>query len=98
MKKRIVVGFLFVILCSSVAFAGGKVKGKVKYSSGTTCSGCKVEINSEGGWQTTKTDGNGRYSISVKGCYVNDVYVNGKKVWSGAKDSCGGLTLDLKAK
>lgn len=94
MKKIIMILFL-ILFWSSIVVAAGTVSGKVKYANDSPCENCKVEINSEGGWQTTYTDGNGRFSINVKGCYVNDVYVNGKKIWSGSKDSCGGLTLSL---
>jgi len=97
MKKSIMICLLilFVSCLTQMVYAGGKVYGTVKYRSGTLCKHCKVEIESEGGFQSTTTDGNGRYSLSVKGCYINKVWVYDKRVWTGSKDSCGGLKLNL---
>lgn len=97
MKKSIWICLLLlsVSFFAQMVYAGGKVYGTIKYKSGTLCTHCKVEIDSEGGSQSTTTDGNGRYSLSVKGCYINRVWVHDKKVWTGTKDSCGGLKLDL---
>jgi hypothetical protein len=69
----------------------------VKYSSGTECSHCSIEIRSEGGTTKTSTDGNGYYSTSVRGCYVNIIWVNDKRAWEGTKDSCGGAAINLRA-
>lgn len=99
MKYAIMITIIIVIICySGVAYAGGNVSGNVKYASGAICSHCKVEIESEGGWQSTTTNSHGDYSLPVRGCFVNRAYVSDKLVWTGSKNACGGLRLDISAK
>ena len=100
MKKTVyyilAVFLFFAIPC--LALAGNYVYGKVTYSDGSVCKGCKVTVMTESGISSPDyTDNNGEYRISISSNYIKKVYVSGMTKWEGHKSAYGGVRINVKA-